>query len=174
MPSFIGWVPTPADRVDAFFELAPVTSEDVVYDLGSGDGRLVFAALAQGAGKAVGVELDPEHFRHAEETARNQGFVEKASFVNADVMKVNLAAASLVLCYLYPTASRALRPKLERELRPGSRVVMETFAIPGWKPSRQIEKGYTSFYLYVMPPEKTAEYWQPMDNSDIDTDYYYG
>lgn len=157
MPSFIGFVPTPAEHVDGFFELAQVSSSDIVYDLGSGDGRLLFAALEKGAGRVIGVELSPELVRAARETAKSKGVEDRATFIEADVMDVNLAEATLILCYLYPTASEALRPKFESEPKPGTRVVMETFDIPGWKPVKTLDKGSRAFYLYTLPAETTED-----------------
>ena len=153
MPSFIGWVPTPPECVDGFFELVTLSPSDVVYDLGSGDGRLLFAALAKGAGRVVGVDLDPELVQQARETARIKGVADRANFIEADVLDVNLAEATLVLCYLYPTASEELRAKFESELRPGARVVIESFYIDEWESVRSIDKGGKSFFLYVMPPQ---------------------
>ena len=158
MPSFISFIPTPPEDVDGFFEVAPVSSSDVVYDLGSGDGRLLFAALDKGAGRAVGVELDPERVREAREAAKSKGLEDRITFLEADVMEVSLSDASLVLCYLSSSASDALKPKLESELKPGTRVVVETFHVPGWKPIRTANKGYKEFYLYTMPPEASSEY----------------
>ena len=152
MPSFVGFIPTPCGDIEAFFELAPVSPSDVVYDLGSGDGRLLFAALDNGAGRAMGVELDPECVRAARETARRKGLEDRITFLEADVMEVSLTDASLVLCYLSSMASSALKPKFESELKSGTRVVMKTFAVPGWKPVRTIIRWCDEFCLYVMPP----------------------
>ena len=157
MTSFVGFVPTHPDHIDAFFELVPLMPADVVYDLGSGDGRLVFAALANGARKAVGVELASGRVRRAKSEARMRGFGSSSRFLLADVTEVNLAEASVVFCYLSPQASAVLKPKFERELAPGTRVVMESFPVPGWTPTRTTTRGYTDyyevneFYLYVMP-----------------------
>ena len=162
MPSFIGWVPTPDERIENFFELASLSSSDVVYDLGSGDGRLLFVALEKGAGRAVGVELDPERVKLAREEAKSKGLEDRVTFLEADVMDVNLADASVVLCYMSSKASEALKPKLEAELKPGTRVVMESFSVPGWKPVQTTTGtdmgfcGYIEFYLYIMPPESIA------------------
>ena len=155
MPLFIGFIPTPPEYVDGFFELAQLSPSDIVYDLGSGDGRLLFAALEKGAGHVVGVELNHELVRTAKETAKSKGVEDRATFIEADVMEVNLAKATLILCYLYPSASEALKPKFESELKPGTRVIMETFGIPGWKPVRTFDKGSRQFYLYTLPTETT-------------------
>ena len=152
MPSFIGFVPTPPHHVDAFFELAPVSSEDVVYDLGSGDGRLLFAAIEKGAGRAVGIELDAERVRAAREDAARRGLQEKVTVLEADVMDVGLADASVVLCYLSTKASIDLKAKLDAELRPGARVVMESFPVNEWQEEKIAERQHKQFYLYTMPP----------------------
>lgn len=154
MPSFISFIPTPDEYIDAFFELAPLSSSDVVYDLGSGDGRLLFAALDRGAGKAVGVELNPERVSEARKAARSRGLEDRISFLETDVMQVSLAEASVVLCYLSSSASVALKPKFESGLKPGTRVVMESFPVPGWKPARTIDKVYRQFYLYIVPTRR--------------------
>lgn len=158
MPSFIGFVPTPPQCVDGFLELVTLSASDVVYDLGSGDGRLLFAALEKGAGKVVGVDLDAELIRQSTETAKNKGFENRAKFIEADVMNVDLSEATVVFCYLFPTASEALRPKFESELKPGTRVVIESFYIDEWKPLKSFDKEGKSFFYYVMPPETQIPY----------------
>ncbi len=152
MPSFIGFIPTPPAAVAGFFELAPVAPTDVVYDLGAGDGRLLFAALERGAGRAVGFELDGSLIPPARALARQKGLAGRLRFRQGDFMQANLGQATLVLGYLYPTACTALKPKLEAELKAGTRVVMESFAIHGWRPVRILKRGERVFFLYVMPP----------------------
>jgi SAM-dependent methyltransferase len=155
MGSFISFIPTPFEDVDTFFELAPVSSDDVVYDLGSGDGRLLFAALEKGAGKVVGVELNPEHAATARAKAKEKGLQDRVTILEADVMDADLSGATLVLCYLITAASAALKPRFEAQLKPGTRVVMESFPVHGWKPveTKQVGYGFKTFYLYRMPPE---------------------
>jgi SAM-dependent methyltransferase len=155
---FVGWIPTRTEYLDTFFELAPVSSSDIVYDLGSGDGRLLFKALEKGAGKCIGVDMDPERIHVARETAKCRYLASKIAFVEADVMAVDLSEASVVLCYLNPSASAALRPKFEKELKPGTRIVMELFAVPGWKPVEVKGKNNRHFYLYTIPPQKIPGY----------------
>jgi hypothetical protein len=157
MPLFIGFIPTPEEEVSSFFDLAPLSSSDVVYDLGSGDGRLLFTALEKGAGRAVGIELNPWQVVKAREKAKSHGWQDRVTFLESDVMTVNLSAATVVLCYLFTSASRALKSKFEAELKPGTRVVMESFPVPGWKPAATTPSGYKQFYLYTMPPETLEE-----------------
>lgn len=154
MPKFINWIPTQPECIDVFFELAPISSSDVVYDLGSGDGRLLFAALEKGAGKCVGVDIDPERVNYARAAAASKGLDGKVTFIKADVLITDLSSATVILCYLYPSASAALRSKFEKELKPGTRAVMESFPVPGWKPATVSNKQGRYFYLYIMPPEK--------------------
>ena len=153
MPSFIGWVPTPQECVEAFFELAPVYENDIVYDLGSGDGRLLIAAAQKGTRRAVGIELDPKRVAEAVEEVNKHGLQSKISFMHQDVLDVDLSPATVVFCYLFPTASEALKPKFESELQTGTRVVMESFSIRGWEPEKTLERGGKWFYLYYMPPK---------------------
>jgi predicted RNA methylase len=155
MPSFIGFVPTPYERMDGFFNLITVSPTDVVYDLGSGDGRLLFAALEKGAGRVVGVELDEELVYQAWKTAKDKGLDDRARFIEGDVVETDLSEATVVFCYLFPSASEALRPKFEEELRPGARVIIESFYIDEWKPAKTIDREGKSFFLYIMPPEKS-------------------
>ena len=158
MASFIRFIPTPEECVDGFFDIAPVTANDVVFDLGSGDGRLLFGALRAGAGRAVGIELDPDLVKKATEEARRRGLQDRVTFRNGDVMGADLTGATLVLCYMSSKASEALKPKLEAELRPGTRVVMEGFPIHGWTPAQVGGPGgpsdffdFQQLFLYVMP-----------------------
>lgn len=158
MPSFVSFIPTEPDFVFAFFELAPVSEKDVVYDLGCGDGRLLFTALERGAGGAVGIDIDPKRIEEAANEVKKRGLEEKITLVLGDVLNVDLSYATVVFCYLIGEASAALKPKFEAELKPGTRVVMEMFPVPYWKPNKTyvvthgMDTGYREFYLYVMPP----------------------
>ena len=173
MPKFINWVPTRPECINAFFELAPLSSSDIVYDLGSGDGRLLFAALEKGAGKCVGIDIDNEQVADASETARGKGVEGKVHFVHGDVTETDLSSASVVFCYLYPSASYALRKKLEEELKPGTRVIMESFPVPGWKPDKINEIQGGKLYLYMMPIKKTEDYDDAINNLDFVPYYEY-
>jgi 16S rRNA G966 N2-methylase RsmD len=153
MGSFVAYVPTPFNHIDPFFELAPVSACDVVYDLGSGDGRLLFAALERGAGKVVGIELNAEVLKTARVNAKEQRLEEKVAFLHADVMTVDLSEATVIFCYLITKASADLKPKFEAELKPGTRVVMESFPVPGWRPVKVVTRDYKTYFLYAMPPE---------------------
>jgi SAM-dependent methyltransferase len=151
--SFISFIPTPYEDIEPIFLLAPVSDGDVVYDLGCGDGRLPFAALEKGARRAVGVDLDPAPLQRARTKAKELGLEDRVTFLEADVMDIDLSPATLVLCYLITAASAALKPRFEAQLRPGTRIVMEAFPVHGWKPAETWDVPYKTFYLYRMPPE---------------------
>ena len=154
MPKFVLWVPTMSEFINGFFKLAPVSPSDVVYDLGSGDGRLLFAALENGAGRCVGIDIDSQKVNEARELAREKGLEDKVTFIEGDFLDVDLSEATVILCYLFPEALRALRPKFERELRPGTRIVSEVFSVPKWKENEVKEVNRKNFNLYVMPPDR--------------------
>ena len=167
MPKFISFIPTQNEWIDCFFELVKPTESDIVFDLGSGDGRLLFAALDRGAGRAVGIDIDGELVSKANETAASKGLEDRITFIESDVMEASLSDATVVFCYLCTSASAALKPKLESDLKSGTKVVMESFPVPGWKPVQTFNKEYRQFFLYVMPPEESDEY-----NNYASSEYY--
>lgn len=167
MPKYVSWIPTDPDYIDTFFKLCSVTSSDVVYDLGSGDGRLLFAAMEKGAGRVVGIDIDPNLVKTSRETAEYLGIENKVTFIEADMMAIDLSEATVVLCYLFPTANADLRPKFEKELKAGTRVVTETFPILNWKPVKVSEDSGRIFYCYIMPAEET-EYYQTTVSTELD------
>ena len=158
MPKFVDWIPTQPEFFEGLFEICPVGPEDVVYDLGSGDGRLLFAALEKGAGKCVGIEIIADLVKKSNETAEKAGVADRIKFIAGDILDTDLSQATVVYFYMYSNASSALRPKFEKEFKPGTRLVVLSFPIPGWKPTRHIKKDGRNYYLYIMPFEKTEDY----------------
>jgi len=173
MTKFIYWAPSQPDCIDAFLEMTPLSPSDTVFDLGSGDGRLLFAALERGAGKCVGIDIDDRQVATAREKAREKGVEDRVRFVCEDVTEADLSPATVVFCYLYPSASYALRAKLEAELKAGTKVVMEAFPVPGWKPDRIREIRDGKLYLYIMPVEKTDDYDDAINQLDYVPYYEY-
>lgn len=171
VPKYISWVPTQPEYVDTFFELCPVSSSDVVYDLGSGDGRLLFAAVEKGAARCVGIDIDPDLVKVSKEVAKNKGMDNKLTFIEADVTAVDISEASVVFCYLHSAASAALKPKFEKELKAETRIIMEAFPVMGWKPEKVIDNNGWRFYFYIMPAEKTEDYKIVVGTQTYD-DYY--
>jgi len=146
----IHYVPTPTPVVDAMLGLARITSGDVVYDLGSGDGRIVITAAQRFGARGVGVDLDGALVMLARENARKAGMGERVTFRQADLFATDLSEATVVTLYLSPSVNLRLRSKLQRELKPGTRVVSHRFAIGDWKPDTEIEVAGTKVLLWVV------------------------
>jgi precorrin-6B methylase 2 len=147
----IHYVPTPPEVVDAMLTMAKVTAGDVVYDLGSGDGRIPIEAARRFGARAVGVELDPALVERARENAKDAGVADKVTFLQADLFKTDLSEATVVTLFLSPSVNLRLRSKLQRELKPGSRIVSNRFPIGDWMPDRQIMVGPTAVLFWMVP-----------------------
>lgn len=149
------YVSSPQTIVDRMLKVADLKRGETLYDLGSGDGRIVFSAARDFGARAVGVEISEPLVRRAREQAESLGLKEKVEIIQGDMMEVDLSSAQVVALYLLTEANSQLKPKLAKELKPGSRVVSLDFKIPGWKPSK-VEKieahrhPYT-IYLYELP-----------------------
>ena len=147
----VRYEPSPARVVRAMLKLADVTSQDVVYDLGSGDGRVaIMAAQAFGA-RAVGIEIDPHLVARARANAERAGVTARVTFRNEDLFAADLGEATVVTLFLSPTVNTRLRPKLLAELRPGTRIVSHYHDMDDWKPARKIHVDYRPVYLWVVP-----------------------
>src|SRR5215471_13639346 len=143
------YIPTPNEIVSAMLRLAHVGPGDVVYDLGSGDGRIVIAAVKEfGAARGVGVELDAAHVREANENARRAGVADRVEFRREDLFETDLRPATVVTLYLSPVINARLRPKFLAELRPGARVVSHVFETPGWEPDDRIVVNDRPIFLW--------------------------
>ncbi len=130
------YVATPSDVVDRMLAMAAIRPEDVVYDLGCGDGRLVIEAARQFGARGVGIDIDAELVRRATENAVAAGVQHRVTFRVQDAMTVDLSDATVVTLYLLAASNAKLRPILERDLRPGSRIVSHNFPIGDWQPTR--------------------------------------
>src|ERR1700675_2774941 len=117
------YVPTPQSVVDAMLNLAQVTSRDIVYDLGSGDGRIPITAAQRYGARGVGVEIDPNVLRQAYDNLARAGVADRVVFRNDDLFKVDISEATVVTLFLLEGLNLKLLPKLQRELRPGTRIV---------------------------------------------------
>ena len=148
------YVPTPQNVVDAMLQLADVKPTDVVYDLGSGDGRIVITAAKQYGARGVGVEVDPALVKRATENAAAAGVADRVRFVNQNLFNADLTEASVVTLYLLQSINERLRPKLVRELKPGARVVSHVFNMgPEWPPQKTIEIGASRVFLWTIMRE---------------------
>jgi SAM-dependent methyltransferase len=130
------FVPTPQEVVDRMLALAEVSREDLVYDLGSGDGRIVITAAKRYGAKAVGFEIDPALVKQSQRNIKEAGVEALAEIREEDVRTVDLSPASVVTMYLYPGANLRLRAEIQRQLKPGSRVVSHDFSMGDWRPDR--------------------------------------
>jgi SAM-dependent methyltransferase len=150
------YYPTPDETVTEMLRLADIKPGDVLYDLGSGDGRIPIVAAQQYGIRAVGIEIDPKMVTVAEERAREAKVERLVSFRNADMFRSNISEATVVTLYLSNKLNLLLRPKLLRELRPGSRILSHDFHMGDWAAERSIrvpwQKGlYRTIYFWRVP-----------------------
>lgn len=150
-PSLAPYEPTPMPLVEAMLELAEVQSDDVVFDIGSGDGRIVIAAAELFRARAVGIEIDSDLVTRSRKTVEEKGLSEQVRIVHANALDVDLSPADVVTLYLTPDGLRLLRPHLEATLRSGTRVVCRTFEIDGWTAERIERRENEPVFLYRVP-----------------------
>jgi cyclopropane fatty-acyl-phospholipid synthase-like methyltransferase len=152
------YVPSPQTVVDRMLELADLRPGETVYDLGCGDGRILFTAAREFRAKAVGIELSDPLVKQGREQAKKLGLENRVSIVEGDLLRADLRPADVVTVYLLTEANDQLKPLFERSLHPGARVVSHDFKIRGWKPDRVDEVIVSGrahkIYVYVMPPHK--------------------
>ena len=146
----VPFVPTPQEVVDKMIELAGVKKGDTVYDLGSGDGRIVITAAKKGA-KAVGFEIDGDLVKESRENVRKAGVQNSAEIRQQDILTVDLSAASVVTMYLLPDVNLKLKPNLLSQLKPGSRVVSHSFDMGDWKPDKTERVDGRAIHLWTIP-----------------------
>ncbi|BDA75613.1 hypothetical protein CAL7716_097790 [Calothrix sp. PCC 7716] len=145
------YVPTPQPVVDAMLQLAQVNSDDLIYDLGSGDGRIPITAAQKYGARGVGIDLNPERIQEANANLQRSGVVNNVEFRQQDLFETDLSKASVVTLYLLPEVMTKLRPKLLQELRPGTRIVSHAFDMGDWKPQQVQEVDGRTIYLWVVP-----------------------
>ncbi len=135
----VPFIPTPIEVVDRMLELAEVKKGDMIYDLGSGDGRIIIRAAKKYDARGVGVEIDPDLVRRSQNNAWQEKVDHLVEFREQDALTVEVSAATVVTLYMLPEFNAKLRPIFERQLKPGTRVVSHDFPIEGWTPMR-VEK----------------------------------
>jgi SAM-dependent methyltransferase len=133
----VPYVPTTEEAVQAMLKLADVKKTDVVYDLGCGDGRIVIAAAKTYGAHGVGIDINPQRIHEAKENAKKAGVEDLVRFEENDLFKADIHEASVVTLFLLQTVNLRLRPKLLRELKPGTRIVSNTFDMGDWKPDKE-------------------------------------
>ncbi|HUF42322.1 MAG TPA: methyltransferase domain-containing protein [Verrucomicrobiae bacterium] len=153
------YVPTPYEAVEAMLKVAKVGKGDVVYDLGSGDGRIPIMAVQKfNAERAVGIDINPERIREAEANLKTAGVGDRVRFLNADLFESNFSEATVVTLYLLPSLNLKLLPKLLAELKPGTRIVSHAFDMGSWKPQETIRSSGGTVYFWTIPAKGTPEY----------------
>jgi ribosomal protein L11 methylase PrmA len=148
------YVPTPHEVVDDMLRLANVKKGDVLYDLGSGDGRIAIAAAKKYGVKAVGIDIDPERIREANENAKRAGVANLVQFRQEDLFKADFREATVVTLYLLPDLNVKLRPRLWEELKPGTRIVSHQFDMGTWKPEKRLDSNGRVVYSWTIPAKK--------------------
>jgi len=144
----IHFVPTANSVADAMLTLARVTADDVVYDLGSGDGAIVLRAAEKYGARGVGIEIDQKLVDAAVERARKRGVSDKVRFIQGDLFKADISEATVVALYLSTSVNLRLAPKLMKELRPGARVVSNRFDMGDWRADEDRKAGGRRVYLW--------------------------
>jgi SAM-dependent methyltransferase len=139
----------------AILKLAGVTGKDLVYDLGCGDGRIVIMAVKEFGARGVGIDIDPERIKESIENAKRAGIGRRAEFRNEDLFEADISKATVVALYLWPWVNLKLKPKLLRELRPGTRVVSHSHDMGDWQPMKSIRVEGGEILLWTIP-ERTA------------------
>lgn len=151
--SDVPYVPTPEPVVDRMLELADVGPDDVVYDLGSGDGRIVIRAARKYGARGVGIEIDPELVKEARQNAKNAGVSDLVEFRQGDLFKADFSDATAVTLYLLPSVNQKLRPMLFEQLTPGTPVVSHDFDMGKWSPERTVDVSGDTIYRWTIPEE---------------------
>lgn len=134
----VPFVPTTEQAVKAMLKLADVTKTDTVYDLGCGDGRIVVAAARDFGARAVGIDIDPVRIKEANENARKAGVHLRVKFIEQDLFKADFHEATVVTLFLLPQVNLKLKPRLLQQLKPGTRIVSNTFDMGDWKPEKEM------------------------------------
>jgi ribosomal protein L11 methylase PrmA len=148
------FVPTPPEVVKAMLEVANVTKGDVVYDLGSGDGRIPIAAVRDfGAARATGIDIDPQRIKEANENLQKSGISgDRVRFLNQDLFQTNISEATVVTLYLLPSLNLKLLPKLKAELKPGTRIVSHAFDMGNeWAPEKELDVNGRRVFFWTIP-----------------------
>jgi SAM-dependent methyltransferase len=147
------FVPTPDEVVEAMLNVAKVTKDDIVYDLGCGNGKIVVAAGKRGA-RGVGIDIDPQRIAEAQAAVKEAGVGDRVKILEADLFETNISEATVVTLYLLPSLNIKLQPKLFKELKPGTRIVSHAFDMGDWKPEQELDVDGRKVYFWTIPARK--------------------
>jgi ribosomal protein L11 methylase PrmA len=145
------YVPTPEAVVEAMLQVANVGKNDIVYDLGCGDGRIPVTAARKYGATGVGIDIDPQRIKEAKENVAKNNVGDKVSIVQGDLFEQDLSKATVVTLYLLPSLNVKLMPKLMRELKPGTRIVSHAFDMGDWKPEKELDVEGRKVYFWTIP-----------------------
>jgi hypothetical protein len=167
----IHFVPTPQQLVDAMLEMARVNKDDIVYDLGSGDGRLVITAAKKDGARGIGIDIDPVRIGEANENAKAAGVTDKVQFLQQDLFKSDFSKATVITLYLLDELNVRLRPHIFEQAKPGTRVVSHAFSMDNWEPDaektlRIEDKEYNAYYWVV--PANMSGRWKVSGGNGAD------
>ncbi len=158
----VPYVPTPEEVVEEMLKMARVNKNDVLYDLGCGDGRIVITAAKKYGCRGVGIDIDPQRIKESRENAVKEGVSDKVQFYQMDLFEADISEATVVTLYLLSKVNLRLRPKLFKELNPGTRVVSHAFSMGDWDPDASTSvrtSDYWSEYIVDYWDEHTVNYW---------------
>ena len=145
------YVPTPQEVVEAMLQVANVTKNDIVYDLGCGDGRIPVTAAKKYGARGIGIDIDPQRIKEANENVQKSGVADKVTIMNADLFTTDISEATVVTLYLLPSLNQKLMPKLKSELKPGTRIVSHAFDMGDWKPEKELDVNGRKVYYWTIP-----------------------
>jgi len=148
------YVPTPQEVVEDMLRLVDLKKGDVLYDLGSGDGRIPVTAAKKYGVRAVGIDIDPYRIEEARENARKAGVTGLVEFRNQDLFKSSFTEATVITLYLLPELNVRLQPRLLAELKPGTRIVSHAFGMGDWQPEKKLESKGRTIYFWTIPDPK--------------------
>ena len=155
------YVPTPTEVVAEMLKMADVKKGDVLYDLGSGDGRITIMAARQYGIRAVGIDIEPKRIEQANENARAAGVADKVQFVHGDLFEADISEATVVTLYLLKRLNEKLRPKLLSELEPGTRIVSHAFGRGDWQPEQTANVKGHRIYTWTVPENASSRHGTP-------------
>lgn len=162
----VPFVPTREEVVQSMLDMAEVEEGDLLYDLGSGDGRIVITAAKERGVRGVGIDLDPQRIREARANARQEGVEDKVEFIQGNLFNTDFSKATVVTMYLLPDVNLRLRPRILRELEPGTRVVSHAFDMNEWQPDEKARVEGSYIYMWIVPARVAGAWeWETDDGS---------
>nr|WP_245894276.1 methyltransferase domain-containing protein [Chamaesiphon polymorphus] len=147
----VPYVPTPTPVVNEMLRIANVKKNDVLYDLGSGDGRIVITAAQKFGTRGVGIDIDPQRIKEANQNAKKAGVTDRVQFRQQNLFETDFSKATVVTLYLLPDINLRLRPRLLSQLKPGTRIVSHAFDMGDWKPQKVVRVGGQTIYYWTVP-----------------------